>query len=154
MLNSNQLVSTFNRKVLAKLLLTLNAEIKPLWGKMKPQEMVEHLINQVQYTNGKKERFCEISEEKASLAKQDYIYGDRQIPRNITFGEAPGQLVYPDIESAVAQLINELEGFDNYFRKTGMTAIHGGFGAMNYKEWVFWHSKHFKHHLEQFGLIH
>lgn len=152
-MNLNQLAVTANRKNLANLFLKLNADHKPRWGIMGPQQMVEHLIKQVSYTNGKRVPFCEVTEEQAQSAKQAYIYADQEIPRNAILGGIPDPLIYPDLENAVQQLMTELEDFDNYFKKSGMTAIHGGFGAMNYEEWVFWHSKHFKHHLEQFSLI-
>lgn len=152
-MNLNQLAVTANRKNLANLFLKLNADHKPRWGIMGPQQMVEHLIKQVSYTNGKRVPFCEVTEEQAQSAKQAYIYADQEIPRNAILGGIPDPLIYPDLENADQQLMTELEDFDNYFKKSGMTAIHGGFGAMNYEEWVFWHSKHFKHHLEQFSLI-
>lgn len=152
-MNLNQLAVTANRENLAKLFLTLNAENKPQWGIMEPQQMVEHLIKQVSYTNGKRQPFCEVPEEQAKSAKQAYIYADLEIPKNAISGGVPDPLIYSDLENAINQLMKELEDFDNYFKESGMTVIHGGFGAMNYEEWVFWHSKHFKHHLEQFGLI-
>ena len=150
---TNQLVDTFNRKNLTKLFLKLNADTVPFWGKMKPQQMVEHLIDQVQYTNGKKEPFCEVSEEEARLAKQLNIYTDLEIPKNVIFGDISDQLTYPDLIGAVNQLMIELADFERYFKKSGTIAIHGGFGPMNYEEWIIWHSKHFKHHLKQFGIL-
>jgi hypothetical protein len=148
----HQLVDTFNRKNLVKLFLKLHADAVPLWGKMTSQQMVEHLIDQVQYTNGKKEPFCEVSAEKARSAKQAYIYTDLEIPKNVILGDIPDQSMYPDLINAINQLMIELADFDEYFEKSGMTAIHGGFGPMNYEEWIIWHSKHFKHHLKQFGF--
>ncbi|KIO75056.1 hypothetical protein TH53_22635 [Pedobacter lusitanus] len=151
--NSQQLVETSNRKHLASLFFQLNANSVPVWGKMRPQQMVEHLIDQVQYTNGKKIPYCEVPEEQALLAKQANIYTDLEIPRNVMFGEISDKLIYPDLSTAIHQLIIELADFDQYFRKPGSMAIHGGFGPMNYDEWIIWHSKHFKHHLKQFDLL-
>ncbi|MGY0035657.1 DUF1569 domain-containing protein [Pedobacter sp. NJ-S-72] len=148
----HQLVNTSNRRNLEKLFLELKADATPLWGKMKPQQMVEHLIDQVQYTNGKKEPFCEVSLEEAQLARQANIYTDLEIPKNVIFGDIPDQLIYPDLSNAISQLMIELRDFDAYFKKPGTTAIHGAFGPMNYDEWIIWHSRHFKHHLKQFGL--
>ncbi|WP_449440649.1 DUF1569 domain-containing protein [Pedobacter steynii] len=65
----------------------------------------------------------------------------------------PDQLIYQDLPTAIHQLMIELDDFDQHFSKAGTLVIHGGFGPMNYKEWCIWHSKHFLHHLKQFGLI-
>lgn len=151
--NPGSLVAKESRNTLLKLFLSLNPENKALWGKMNPQQMVEHLIEQVQYTNGTKEPFCEVSEEEAMRAKLANIYSDREIPKNVILGELPDQLRYPDLQTAIDQLMTELDTFDQYFKTPGTTAIHGGFGAMNEAEWLIWHSKHFKHHLKQFGLM-
>jgi hypothetical protein len=67
--------------------------------------------------------------------------------------DLPDHHQYPDIEAAINQLMTELNDFDRYFKETGVTAIHGGFGPMDYNEWVIWHNKHFTHHLRQFNLI-
>ncbi|WP_316835424.1 hypothetical protein [Pedobacter nutrimenti] len=148
-----ELIEPQNRKQLESHFLKLQPNTLPIWGKMTPQQMVEHLIDQVQYTNGKKEPFCEVPEEEANKAKQINIYTNVEIPRNVVFGTAQEQLLYPSLSAAIQQLMAELDDFDQYFTKPGRTAIHGGFGPMNYKEWLIWHDKHFFHHLKQFGLI-
>lgn len=148
----SNLIDTNNRKHLEGLFLKLQPNSPAVWGKMKPQQMVEHLIDQVQYTNGKKEPFCEVSEEQALLAKQVNIYTAVEIPRNVIFGEIPDDLIYPDLPTAIHKLMIELGDFDQYFMEPGTLVIHGGFGLMNYKEWCIWHSKHFSHHLKQFNI--
>jgi hypothetical protein len=148
-----ELIEPQNRKYLESHFLKLQPDTPAVWGKMTSQQMVEHLIDQVQYTNGKKEPFCEVLEKEANKAKQINIYTDVEIPRNVVFGTPQEQLIYPDLPSAIQRLLAELDDFDQYFAKPGRTAIHGGFGPMNYKEWLIWHSKHFFHHLKQFGLI-
>ncbi|WP_449440618.1 hypothetical protein [Pedobacter steynii] len=75
------LIDTNNRKHLEALFLELQQNSRAIWGKMNPQQMVEHLIDQVQYTNGKKEPFCEVPEEQARLAKQVNIYTAVEIPK-------------------------------------------------------------------------
>jgi len=148
-----ELIEPKNRKQLENHFLKLQLNTPAVWGKMTPQQMVEHLIDQVQYTNGKKEPFCEVPEEEANKAKQVNIYTNVEIPRNVVFGTVQEQLIYPSLSGAIQQLMAELDDFDQYFMKPGRTAVHGGFGPMNYKEWLIWHSKHFYHHLQQFDLI-
>jgi hypothetical protein len=149
----NQSIDINNREVLRRLLMTLDANTTPLWGKMAPQQMVEHLVDQVQWTNGKKIPSCDKSAEEAKRGKRQMIYTDAQIPKNVFLGDLPDHHQYPDIEAAINQLMTELNDFDRYFKEAGVTAIHGGFGPMDYNEWVIWHNKHFTHHLRQFNLI-
>lgn len=149
----SMLVDTANRKNLHELLLTLNPAAVPLWGKMTPQQMVEHLIVNVQYANGTLIPTCDRPEDVAYKAKQLSIYTDVQIPKNLFLGPLPDEYCYADLQTAIKQLMTDLEIFDQYFKTPGTTAIHGGFGPMDYQEWVIWHSKHFTHHFKQFGLL-
>ena len=125
----------------------------PLWGKMRSQQMVEHLIEQVQYTNGTKIPTCDVPKEEAYQRKQKGLDLQYEIPRNIVLGTLPESYEYESLHSAINQLMKELELFDTHFKQSGRTELHGGFGPMNYQEWQIWHSKHFTHHFKQFGLI-
>ncbi|WP_118976064.1 DinB family protein [Taibaiella koreensis] len=142
-----------NRTKLRELLLSLDPQATPVWGKMTPQQMIEHLVDQVEWTNGKKIPFCERPADEAYQSKMRMVYSDAEIGRNVVFNSLPEHYQYPDIPTAVDQLMNELEVFDRYFEQPGITAIHGGFGPMDHHEWLIWHGKHFTHHLKQFGII-
>lgn len=149
----NRSVDITDRKELRSLLLSLDAGTSPIWGKMKARQMVEHLVDQVQWTNGKKITTCDRPAEEAYQAKQIMIYTNTEIPKNIFLEELPENYLYASIEAAVDQLMLELADFDTYFKEPGIVSIHAGFGPMNYEEWVKWHSKHFTHHLKQFKLL-
>jgi len=149
----NHTIDITNREELRRLLSVLEPDAAPLWGKMKPQQMVEHLVDQVQWTNGKKITTCDRPPEEAEKGKQKMIYTDALIPKNVFLEELPADYLYPDIPAAIGQLMVELDDFDQYFKAPGAIAIHGGFGPMTYKEWIIWHGKHFGHHLMQFGLL-
>lgn len=140
------IVDTVNRETLHSSLLRLNAGTKPLWGKMTAQQMVEHLIENVQYANGTLIPTCDRPADVAYQAKLANIYTDLQIPRNVILGTLPDEYCYTNIQTAIDRLMKDLEVFDQYFQTPGTTAIHGGFGPMDYNEWVIWHSKHFAHH--------
>lgn len=141
-----------NRTELQSLLAELNPDAVPLWGKMKPQQMVEHLIDQVRYTNGTKIPTCDVLEEEAYQRKQKGLDLQYEIPRNIILGTLPEIYEYGNLETAINQLMKELELFDDHFKEPRKTELHGGFGPMNYQEWQIWHGKHFTHHFKQFGL--
>jgi len=138
---------------LRELLKPLRAEAKPLWGKMSAQQMIEHLIEQLRYTNGVLEPILDVAPDVALRRKLITKQRDADIPKNVYLGELPDTLEYPDLETAIDQLILELKRFDRHFETPGREAIHGGFGPMNHEEWIWWHNKHFTHHFKQFGLM-
>ncbi|MCS3737109.1 DUF1569 domain-containing protein [Mucilaginibacter dorajii] len=125
----------------------------PLWGKMKAQQMVEHLITNVQYTNGRLTFTCGLPPEEANRSKQLMVYTNAQMPRGIVLEDLPASYAYPCLQAAIEQLMQELDTFDHHFETPGITEDHLGFGSMNYHEWLIWHSKHFTHHFNQFGLL-
>ena len=115
--------------------------------------MVEHLVEQVEYSNGKKTTICVNTPEVAAQQKHKWIYTDALIPKNLVLKPAPEGYRYPDMLTTINQVMQELADFDAYFKLPGTTAIHGGYGPMDCQEWIIWHNKHFTHHLRQFGLI-
>jgi hypothetical protein len=151
--NMIRFIDINDRKTLRKALANLQPETKPVWGKMTAQQMVEHLIEQVEYANGKKVATLDVPPEDAEKGKQAWVYSDIEIPRNVFLKVLSINYLYPNLQTAIEHLFTELEGFDEYFGTPGATIIHGGFGPLNYAEWLLWHGKHFTHHLKQFGLI-
>jgi hypothetical protein len=148
-----QLADPANRKTLYQLLLKLQPNAQPAWGKMTPQQMVEHMINQVRYSYEKLTFVFDVPEEQAKQAKQTWIYTDAQIPPNLILGALPAENEYPNLQTAVEQLMVELNNFDLYFVPAGTLVNHGAYGAMDYNEWLIWHGKHLSHHLKQFRVI-
>lgn len=126
----------------------------PLWGNMTAQQMVEHMINEVQYTNGVKTPLDTGLPPDFKEQKKRWVYTDEPIPRNVVLGQLPDKYFYPDLETAKQELLARLETFHQYHKANpGIEILHGGFGMMTYNEWIKWHNKHFKHHFKQFGLI-
>lgn len=120
---------------------------------MNARQMVEHLVDQVQYTNGKKIPYCDFPADVAESAKQEMFLTNPDIPKNLFLSNLPAHFTYSNLDEAIEQFMLELDAFDAYFKTPGATAIHGAYGPMNYEEWIFWHNKHFTHHFKQFGLI-
>jgi hypothetical protein len=148
-----QLAYPANRETLHHLLLKLQLGATPLWGKMTAHQMVEHMIEQIRYSYNKLNFVFDVNEEVARLAKQKWIYTDAQIPPNLILGPLPAANEYPDLHTAVKQLMYELNEFDRYFKPAETVVNHGCYGPMDYNEWLIWHSKHLAHHLRQFRLI-
>jgi hypothetical protein len=142
-----------NREKLAGLLHSLDAGAKPLWGKMKPQQMVEHLLGEIEYTNGEKIFISDVPAEEASQGKQKWVYSDVELPKNVILETLPDEYRFASLEAAINQLMKELADFDLYFAQPGATCHHLAYGPMNHEEWLLWHGKHFTHHFKQFGLV-
>lgn len=147
------LADPFNREALHQLLLRLRPDAIPVWGKMTAQQMVEHMIEQVRYSYEKLTFVFDVPDDEARRAKQEWIYTDAQIGPNLVLGPLPAANEYPDLHTAIEQLMAELEDFDRYFKTAGTVVNHGAFGPMDYNEWLIWHGKHLAHHFRQFGLI-
>jgi oxepin-CoA hydrolase/3-oxo-5,6-dehydrosuberyl-CoA semialdehyde dehydrogenase len=142
-------------KMMERALNRLKATTIPAWGTMHAQQMIEHLVETMEYTNGKKMAVLEIPEEEARSEKLAKVVPDFEIPRNVK-GPIPdntGKKMFKDLPSAIAALKNEIQRFEDHFRMPGQTSVHGAFGPMNYDEWILWHGKHFAHHFTQFGLM-
>lgn len=135
----------------------LSKDAKPLWGKMSPQHMIEHLTLAVKTSNGNFPiEKCINPPEKFELLKR-FLLSPRPLPQNFVnplLGEGLQPLNNINLESAIAELKNETDIFFNYFIKNpNSQPINATFGPLNFEEWKIFHKKHFTHHFTQFGLI-
>jgi len=139
-----------------KILHTLNEDAKPLWGKMTPQHMVEHLILAVKMSNGKLKLECFNPPEKIPSLKR-FLMSSRPMPKlfvNPVTGEDIIPLKYSSLEDAVGKLENEIDDYELYFENNpDVKPVNATFGELNKEEWDVFHKKHFTHHLSQFGLL-
>ena len=144
-----------DRKNLNLLLSTLQPGTPPLWGKMNAQNMIEHLVEAVEYTNGKRVAVLRFPKNKANKQREDLVNSDFVIPPGAQgyLPDATKTKRFKDLETAIHELNNELDAFEYFFKTEGITATHFEFGPMNHKEWIIWHGKHFTHHFKQFGLL-
>jgi len=145
-----------NREKVFELLNSLDANALPLFGKMSPQHMVEHLTSTVKMANGKMPVQLKVSEESARETKANVIYTDYQMEPGIKsalLGDAPPPYVNSSLAEAIEELKKELADFDEYFQQhPDATPIQHRMGALTQDEWVVLYNKHFAHHLRQFGL--
>jgi oxepin-CoA hydrolase/3-oxo-5,6-dehydrosuberyl-CoA semialdehyde dehydrogenase len=144
-----------DRKRLNSLLDALQPGTPALWGRMNAQNMIEHLVEAVEYTNGKKVADLKVSIDKAKEQRENLVLSDFVIPNSATgyLPDATKAKRFKDLKTSILELNKELDAFEYFFKSEGITAIHFEFGPMNYAEWVTWHGKHFTHHFKQFGLL-
>ncbi|MCE6990995.1 hypothetical protein [Dyadobacter sp. CY323] len=149
------IVDITDRVRLQAMLESLAPNTLPTWGLMTPQKMIEHLSENVSYTNGKRFADLDIPLEEALMRKESAIYGDFEMPRGIGgFGDPNTANRCADIPAAIEELLDELKTFDFYYvENPAATTIHSGFGPLTHNEWIIWHGKHFGHHFRQFRLI-
>jgi hypothetical protein len=144
-----------DRKNLNSLLSTLRPGTLALWGKMNAQNMIEYLVEAVEYTNGKRTADLRFPTDKANKQRQDLVQSDFVIPGGVPsyLPDATKTKRFNDLTTAILALNKELDAFEHFFKTEGITATHFEFGPMTYKEWIIWHGKHFTHHFKQFGLL-
>jgi Protein of unknown function (DUF1569) len=135
----------------------LNADTKPLWGLMNAQQLIEHLATILACSNGHFEVKPTADVERMAYRKMRYYEKDVPMPRNFRndfMPETPHPVKHPNIETAKIQLWEELAHFKNYYAQNpDVTSMHPVLGLLNYEEWIETHARHFKHHLQQFGVL-
>lgn len=133
----------------------LKPDQKPLWGKMTPQHMVEHLYKTVQASINEI-KIDIYSEEKRIPVLKRLFFGEKEFPKefmNPAIGPNLLELEFDDLNSAIVQLENILSRYELFFKDNPEEkTIHPIFGYLSKEEWDVFHKKHFRHHLSQFGL--
>lgn len=134
----------------------LTPDRPPLWGKMSPQHMVEHLETVMRVSNGELTVRVVTPEDRVPLVRR-YLLADRPFGRNIKnplLGDGLIPLRHADLEAAKARLREEVERFHSYFAEhPDATPHHPAGGPLNRMEWLIFHTKHMRHHFSQFGLL-
>jgi hypothetical protein len=138
------------------LLNKLDPHQKPLWGKMTPQHMVEHLIFALQMSNGKLKLECFNPPKKIPSLKR-FLMSNRPMPKlfvNPFISEELHPLECSSLEEAIGKLKKEIDDYVLFFENNpGAKLVNATFGELNKEEWDVFHQKHFTHHLSQFGLL-
>jgi oxepin-CoA hydrolase/3-oxo-5,6-dehydrosuberyl-CoA semialdehyde dehydrogenase len=133
----------------------LRADQKPLWGKMTPQHMVEHLYKAVQSSINEISLNIYTEERKIPVLKKLFL-GDRALPKefmNPAIGPELMQLEFEDLNNAITELKNVMQRYEQFFiDNPSVKTAHPVFGYLNKEEWDTFHKKHFTHHLSQFGI--
>lgn len=146
-----------NREELKPFLDALTDTTPALFGKLKPQEMIEHVTVTFQTSTDQIQWPAPKDEEKANAAKQYMIYTDAVMPeglKSITIGESAPPLIHKTLKDAIEKLYAEIKNFHTYYSDHPESkVIHPRMGALTYNEWVVLHGKHLTHHFKQFSLL-
>lgn len=126
----------------------------PLWGKLRKQDLIEHLIWTLRHAMGRSTKVPDCSTWfMCRILKPLILAGIIRIPRNLHMPEQlAGQGIHlrepGDMETLQALL-------EEYLRQVQdddlIPAPHPFFGRMSVDEWDRLHVLHFEHHLRQFN---
>ncbi len=138
-----------------ELLKKLKADQLPLWGKMSPQHMVEHLYKTIQASINEITLNIYTEEKKIPVLKRLFL-GERALPKefmNPAIGLDLMKLEFKNLEEVILELENVLDRYEKFFESNpSIKTVHPVFGNLTKAEWDIFHEKHFRHHLSQFGL--
>jgi len=154
-INDAELRESFLRHEVVPLALGLSEASSPRWGRMRPQEMIEHLIWAFELSTGQARTECPVPAAEVPRMKK-FLYDNRPTPRefmNPALAAGLPPLRYGSLREAIRALARELGCFIDGPRSSGQLYTHPIFGPIGYDEWHRTHYKHTYHHLLQFGLI-
>ena len=128
---------------------------KPLWGKMKAQEMVEHLSDMLMMSRGTGNFTIDVDAETIAR-RQQFLSSDKEMAKNIAvpFTKEIIELRHDELELALDEFAEEWINFTEYYENNpSASVIHPYYGDLDFNLWLKMHDKHFTHHFKQFGLI-
>ena len=128
---------------------------KPLWGKMKAQEMVEHLSDMLMMSRGTGNFTIDVDAETIAR-RQQFLSSDKEMAKNIAvpFTKDIIELRHDELELALDEFADEWINFTEYYENNpSASVIHPYYGDLDFNLWLKMHDKHFTHHFKQFGLI-
>lgn len=128
---------------------------KPLWGKMKAQEMVEHLSDMLMMSRGTGNFTIDVDAETIAR-RQQFLSSDKEMAKNIAvpFTKDIIELRHDELELALDEFAEEWINFTEYYENNpSASVIHPYYGDLDFNLWLKMHDKHFMHHFKQFGLI-
>ncbi len=138
------------------LLSKLKPETPPEWGSMNATQMLDHLSEVFNLAMVEYILPVETISEKAGKYKTVGLLSDRPMPKgfNNPILKLLIKTTEPAFDEARTRLTERYYAFKNYFAThPGAETPHNMFGYLNYHEWLWFHYKHFLHHLAQFGLV-
>ena len=136
----------------------LTKNMKPKWGIMTPQHMVEHLEYTYRIASGEIQGFEVATPEKILEKVYNTLYNYDKMPREYEFPLAEKskivELIHGDFETAKQKMIAARQSYLEFFKDHPEEKLKNiVFGELNKYEWYLMERKHLNHHFEQFGLF-
>ncbi len=136
----------------------LTADMKPKWGVMTPQHMLEHLEFTYKIASGEIQDFDIATPEKILEKVHNSLYNYRPFPKNSNFPllekDTLDTLKHPDFATAMAKFKEQRTKYLTFFKENPDARLKNlVFGELNRYESYLLERKHLNHHFEQFNLI-
>ncbi len=146
----------FLRHTFPQLLKKLKGDEKPEWGKMSPQQMVEHMTDSFRIADEKNRHAIHTPQDQLPGYK-GFLMSEKEFrpnTKNALMGEEPPGIINASLQEAIRELEEEIAFFVSFFQNDpGVVTTNPFFGMLNYEEWVQLLHKHAVHHLKQFSLL-
>lgn len=147
--------AAFLRKDYINKLSQIPADTKGLWGKMNPQQMIEHMSYALRQANGK-DLYTIVTPEENIARMQTFMMSEKPFRENTPnqlLPDEPEPAKHARIEESLSELKEEINHFFSVFEQEPDKMITNPFfGHMTYEMWVQLLHKHAWHHLKQFGV--
>jgi hypothetical protein len=132
------------------------ADRVPAWGKMNPQQMVEHLSRDAFRVASGKVTFPLMTPEEHIPKMQEFLRSDKQFKENTVnklLATEPVPVVHQNMSEALTELRAEIDYFfETFQQEPGKKVVNPSFGEMDFELQVLLLHKHALHHLRQFGV--
>lgn len=147
----------FLRNDFIPLLQALPTEVKPAWGKMTVQQMIEHFSDSVRIASGKAVHSNVLTPPEQLEKMRSFLESDkpfRENTKNLLMPEVPAPVQNPSKAEAVKELQQELDFFFSVFQKNNLQVTRNPFfGDLTYEQNIQLLYKHALHHLRQFTPV-
>lgn len=145
----------FLKKDFIPLLKTILVDATPRWGKMTPQQMVEHFTDSVQIAAGTFPDVPLITPAENLPKMQAFLQSDKPFRENTKNPMVPENP--PLRHTGMAEALNELQTaldtfFESFYATENRTTCNPFFGELNFEMNILLLYKHALHHLRQFGV--
>jgi len=133
----------------------LTENSKPKWGKMNPQQMLEHLEYTYRIASGEIQDFEIETPEKILEKVHATLYDYNKMPQGHEFPlDKKSDIKHENLDIAKLKLIEAREIYLNYFKENPEVKTKNVvFGELNKYEWYLLERKHLNHHFEQFDIL-
>jgi len=135
----------------------LDKDVKPKWGILRPQHMIEHL--EYQFLIAIEKVHARLMTSPKHLDKfLEVVYNHQPMMRGFNHpllrkGELE-DLRYDSLEAAIEGYFVTRAKYESYFKENeGKKTMNPSFGELSKFEWDLLNRKHTHHHFEQFGLV-
>jgi hypothetical protein len=130
-------------------------ETAALFGKMTPQQMVEHMAEYIRLGYGQPVISAQFYTDESLERMQAFLKSEKGFKPNTPnplMADNPAQTIFADYTTAVADLEKAIDSFFQTFTTTPDLIVHNPFfGPLNYEMTLQLLCKHAQHHLNQFA---